>query len=109
MRAGELRECKLQIIKPTTVVDDFGAEHTEWSAVSTARAQRVKMSGSRVNEVGELFPNYVAEYIIRYPITIEENWRVCDLFDNEKTYVVTNIIPNRLKGMKTISCERLNE
>lgn len=109
MRAGELRECKLQIISPAIETDDFGAETTLWSVETTTRAQRVKYTGSRVKEVGEMFPNYTAEYIIRYPVKVKENWRVCDLFDDNKIYIIGNIIPNRLKGMKTLVCERLNE
>lgn len=110
MRAGGLRECKLWIQRPVIVRDEFGAEHTEWEDRAIVRGQLNRFSGARSDEAGEHWSNYTAEYYVRYATPVCENDRVRDLFGpDDLTYVVVAITTNRLKGMKAISCERINE
>lgn len=80
---------------------------TTYELQRTVRAQRVKQSGNRSEEVGEHFPDYRAEYNIRDAHQVEENWRVQQL--GGYLYTVVAIIPNLDRGMKTLICERVNE
>ena len=98
---------KLKLLQPLTVSDAYGAEATEWHAVRTVWAERVKLTGNRSEEVGEHFADYRAEFNIRIAHPVHENWRAQQLGGN--LYTVTNIIPNVDKGYKTLVCERVNQ
>lgn len=106
MQAGRMKY-KLELHEPVTAVGKFGSEKTEYRKSRTVWAERVKISGNRHVEVGELFPDYHAEFNIRDVHPIKESWRVKQLGGN--TYTVTNIICNLDRGMKTLICERVNE
>lgn len=106
MQAGKMKY-KLELLEPVLAGDKFGSEKTEYRIIRTVWAERVKISGNRREEVGELFPDYRAEFNIRDVHPVKENWRVKQLGGN--TYTVTNIIYNLDRGMKTLVCERVNE
>ena len=78
MQAGRMRY-KLVLLEPIAAVGKFGSEKTEYCKVRTVWAERVKISGNRHVEVGELFPDYRAEFNIRDVHPIKENWRVKQL------------------------------
>lgn len=105
MQAGRMKY-KLQILEPVRKTDRFGAEHTDFEPRQIIWAERVKFSGRRSNEVGERFPDYHVEFNIRDAHKICENWRVKQL--GGYVYTVTNIEPNRDRGMLTLICERFN-
>lgn len=106
MIAGRLKY-RLTILKPLNVVNDYGEEVQTFIETTTVRAERVKHSGRRSEEVGEHFPDYSAEYNVRAAHPVEENWRVKEV--DGYLYTVTNIIPNKDKGYKTLVCVRVNE
>lgn len=97
---------RLKLLKPEIKKDGFGAEKTEYVATATVHAERVKATGGYRAEVGELFPDYSVEFNIRDAHEIKENWRVEQL--GGYVYTVTNIIPNKDRGMLTLKCERVN-
>lgn len=98
---------RLQVLQPVTKCNDFGEETAIYCHVRTIWAQRVKLSGSRSEEVGEHFPDYRVEFNVRDVHPIRENWRVKQL--GGYLYTITNIIPNIDRGMNTLVCERVNE
>lgn len=105
MLAGRLRY-KLELLEPRTVANGFGEEQLEYVATRTVRAERVKLSGNRSEEVAEHFADYRVEFNIRDAHTVSENWRVRQ--PGGYTFTVVNIIPNPERGMLTLVCERLN-
>ena len=106
MRAGTLKY-KLQLLEPKRVTDRMGAERTEYVPTRVVRAERVRATGSRSEEVGEHFPDYRAEFNVRDAHPVKENWRVQQL--GGYLYTVVAIIPNIDRGMNTLVCERVNE
>lgn len=106
MRAGALKY-KLVLLEPVYTEGRMGAQKVTYTERRTVWAERVKMTGSRSEEVGEHFPDYRVEFNIRDAHPVKENWRVRQLGGYE--YTVTNIIPNLDRGMKTLVCDRLNK
>lgn len=106
MRAGALKY-RLTLLKPQRVTDRMGAEKVDYMATRTVRAERVRATGSRSEEVGEHFAAYNAEFNIRDAHEVEENWRVRQ--EGGHLYTVVSIVPNRDRGYKTLICERVNE
>lgn len=105
MLAGRMKYM-LEILEPKTVCGDFGDQVTEYVSFRTVHAERVKISGSRSEEVGEHFADYRVEFNIRDVHPVKESWHVRQLGGYE--YIVVNVIPNRDRGMLTLCCERLN-
>lgn len=106
MRAGSLKY-RLTLLEPVRTFDRMGAEATTYTATRTVWAERVRTSGSRSEEVGEHFADYVTEFNIRDAHTIAENWRVQQLGGH--LYTVVAIVPNIDRGFITLKCERVNE
>lgn len=106
MQAGKM-DTKLRLLRPEVVTDGFGSEKTVWTETKTVWAERRRMSGTYGVELGERFPDYHAEFNIRDAHEVDENWRVEQLGGH--LYTVTNIEPNRKRGMLTLRCERVNE
>ncbi len=96
----------MELLRPVTRRDKFGDEATEYVPSNIVHAERVKFSGSRSEEVAEMFPDYRVQFRIRDAHRVEENWRVRQL--GGYLYTVTNIEPNLDRGMKTLMCERVN-
>lgn len=105
MLAGRMKYM-LELLEPKTLCSDFGDQVTEYIFFRTVHAERVKISGSRVDEVGEHFADYRVEYNIRDVHPVKEGWHARQLGGYE--YIITNVIPNRDRGMLTLICERLN-
>ena len=97
----------LSLLRPVTTTNDFGERVTSYEAAGSCRAELVKHTGKRSEEVSEHFPDYSAEFNIARPVVVEENWRAQHMGGH--LYTVTNIIPNLEKNMKTLRCERVNE
>ena len=98
---------RLEILKPDAPEGGFGdAVATRFTAVGTVWAERVKMTGRRIAEAGEMFPDYSVRWNIRDAHTVSEGWRVRHLGGH--LYTVNNIIPNADRGMLTLECERVN-
>ena len=106
MRAGTLKY-RLTLLEPQRVTDRMGAERVDYIETRTVRAERVRTTGNRSEEVGEHFPDYRAEFNVRDAHPVKENWRVQQL--GGYLYTVVAIIPNIDRGMNTLVCERVNE
>lgn len=106
MRAGPMKS-RLEMLRPQTTSNAYGEETITYESAGIIRAQRIKQSGHRSIEAGELFPDYRAEFNVRDAHPVKENWRVRQL--GGYLYTVTNIIPNIDQGMVTLICERVNE
>lgn len=105
MQAGKMRY-RIEILEPVKGANRFGEQAETFESRGTAWAERVKLTGRRSEEVGEHFPDYSVRWNIRDAHRVEENWRVRQL--GGYLYTVTNIIPNRDRGMLTLVCERVN-
>ena len=96
----------LDLLEPVKSVNRFGEQEERFEPRGRAHAERVKMTGRLSLEVGEGFPDYSVRWNIRDVHRVRENWRVQHL--GGYLYSVTNIIPNRDRGMLTLVCERVN-
>lgn len=106
MRAGGLKY-SLEVLTPIRETDRMGAERIEYESRGIIHAERKTARGNRSEEVGEHFPTYAAEFIVRDAHRIEENWRVRQL--GGYLYTVVAIVPNLDKGFKVLECDRVNE
>ena len=106
MRAGRL-EYRITLLRPVTTTNTFGEEVTEWATSVEADAELVTYTGRLSEEVGEHFADYSTKWNIHEAHEVAEHWRVQD--EDGLLYTVTNIIPNRRRGFKTLICERVNE
>ncbi len=106
MRAGELKY-RLEVLRPLKGGNGFGERVAGYESVGVIRAERVKISGTRIHEAAEMFADYRVEFNIRDAHLVEEHWHVRQLGGYE--YVVTSVIPNIDRGMKTLVCERFNQ
>lgn len=106
MRAGTLTY-KLIILKPETVRNKLGEKSLAWTEQKAVHAERVRLTGSRSEEVAEHFPAYSVNWNIRAAHTIEENWRVQEV--GGYLYEVLAIEPNKRKGYLTLITQRVNE
>ena len=85
----------------------MGAGRTEYVPTRVVRAERVRATGRRSEEVGDHFPAHTAEFTLRDAHPVQEHWRGQLLGGNLQTIV--SIIPNRDKGYNTLLCDRVNE
>lgn len=98
---------RVELLKPERAVNSYGEEEVTYIPQSTIRAERVRFSGRRSDEVGEHFADYTVAFNIRRSHEVAENWRLREVGGN--TYTVVAIEPNIRKGYNTLTCERLNE
>lgn len=105
MQAGKMKY-RIELLEPVRREGRFGEQTEGYESRGTARAERVKLTGNLSEELGEHFPDYSVRWNIRDAHHVEEHWRVRQLGGHE--YTVTNIIPNRDRGMLTLVCERVN-
>lgn len=49
---------RIKLLKPVATANAYGEETNAYELQRTVRAQRVKQSGNRSEEVGEHFPDY---------------------------------------------------
>lgn len=97
----------LQILKPTYTTTMSGAEDVDYVETQIVHGERVSVSTSRKDEVGEHFPDVSVQFNIRSVFHIEENWRVKQI--DGYLYTVVGVIPHKLKQFNTIILERVNE
>ena len=110
MRAGPMRY-RLELLRPERRVDEYGSESVTFVHAGTAHAERVKATGVRSEEAGEHFPAYSVSWNVHDAHPVAENRRVRQFSPPGQpyTYVVTNVVPLRERGMLTLVTERLNE
>lgn len=106
MIAGKMK-AQIELLEPMRTTDRMGAEKVSYNPTRTVHAERVAMSGSRSDEVGEHFSDYSVQFNIRDAHPVAENWRVRQL--GGYLYTVCAIVPNTDRGYKTLICDRVNE
>lgn len=106
MAYTELFTERITFLKQTVAVSaTTGFKQTVYAEDRSVWAERVKMSGSMVTEIGEEFPDYRIEFRTHIFYKCEEHWRI--RYEN-RDYEVTSIIKDRRNGLQTISCTRIN-
>lgn len=105
MQAGRLKH-RLEAYRPSEVQDAFGGTSQGFELYKMIRAERVKMTVFKSDEIGEHFADSRAEFNIRDSHPVADTWRVKDLCGYE--YTVVAVLHNVDRGMKTLVCERLN-
>lgn len=105
MRAGLLQET-INIIRPTTLKNEYGEEDTEWKLIYTTKARLVHNSGSRNNENGEIFYAYVKTFEVRDHVPVEEFDRI---EWNTKLFRILDIEPDKHQRKLTIKTELIND
>lgn len=98
---------RLELQHPVEDDSAFGSEPMKFIVTKTVHAERVKISGNRVDEAGEHFADYTVDFNIRDAHEVKEGWRVRQI--GGYVYTVANIIPNLDRGMLTLQCVRVNE
>ena len=108
MRAGRMRS-RIILLEPTVLTDEYGAETKGFAESRIIRAERASISANRSDEVGEHFADFRTQFHIRFNSShnVSENWRLKEL-DGE-LYTVVAVIPNIVRQMKTLICEKVNE
>jgi len=106
MRAGAMKY-RLRVLCPQSTTSGFGDEGEPFQFLRTIWAESVKLTGSRSIEVAEQFANYYAEFNIRDAHKVKDGWRVQQ--EDGVLYDVTNVIPNKDRGMLTLQCMKVNE
>ena len=105
MIAGRMTE-RVVLLQPSVTKDKFGAETTSYESSRTVHAEVMWKSGGLRGEVGERFPDGRVEVIIRDAHTVDPLWR---LTYQGLTYQVAAVEHNRVKGLKRLICDRVNE
>lgn len=105
MIAGRLTE-RVKLLRPASTTDRFGSNTISYVEVATVHAEVKWKSGSTAGEASELFSGDRIEILIRSAHTVEPKWRAEYM---GVIYFVEAIEHNRLKGMKRLLCNKVNE
>lgn len=97
---------RVALLRPTVSRDNFGAETTRYEVPRTVHAEVVWKSGGLRSEVAEHFADGRIEVLIRDAHDVAPLWRVTY---QELTYQVSAVEHNRVKGLKRLICDRVNE
>lgn len=100
---------RITLLRPVVAQDEFYAEDVTYVPTRTIWAEKRKMTGRNVAEVGEPFPEYAAEYNIYDAHEVAENWRVQEEGKRGHLYNVSNVIWNKERQMLTLQCDRINK
>lgn len=106
MRAGELTE-RVEILRPERATAGSGSKTADWQPQGIWSAQLRGARGWRRDEVGEHFPDHSATFLVRASAPTGENWRLRHI--GGYLYTITAVETSRRLGMKTLTCERVNE
>ena len=105
MIAGRMTE-RVVLLEPTVTRDKFGSEVTTYDDFRTVHAEVQWKSGGTNLQVSELFPDGHIEVIIRDAHPVEAKWRIrC----NGELYHVGAVALNRVKGLKRLICDKVND
>lgn len=99
---------QLEILEPVYEAGSGGSQQTRYDSRGRARAERVRLTGRRIDEVGEHFADYSVVWRVRSSVPCKENWRVREP-GADILYSVTHIEPEPRIGAQVIYCERVNE
>lgn len=107
--AGRLTE-RLEVSDMTKGSNDFGRGKVGYvKRDGFIRAELRKQTGRQLEQGGEVFAAYAAEFNIRDRHQIKEGDRVRHLCPGGFLYKVENILWNRQKCMKTLQCSKVHE
>lgn len=105
MRSGNMTQI-LQIKAPKSGNSRSGSHRGEWETTEEqVFAERVGMSGGRVQKLGEMFASERVTWNIWDCYEIKRGWRVAH---NGEEYAVTAIIPDEQKRMLTLVTDRVD-
>lgn len=110
MIAGKMRD-RVGFLEPVVTTDAYGDEVTTWTDRGRFWAERVKYTGTRSDEVGEHFPAYRAEWLVRIGVPVAANWRLYEFSadpQNNEVWNVLAVVRDAAHGLLRLSCERLN-
>lgn len=105
MRAGALNE-NITILRAEKVRDDYGIDKEEWQLFCQTKAAVKYLSGSRTQDVQELFFDERVEFTIRYYHTVQPTDRIKYY---GQTYRIISINPDKRANSQTIVTEIVNE
>ena len=106
MNAGTLFY-DIVIEKPEIIVnDDFGSQTETWIKYIKTKADVIWESGNRTNDNNETFYSWNMTFRIRYYHDVNEKMRIVW---NNKRYRILSIMPDRIKQVKTIRTELIND
>lgn len=106
MAYTELFTERIELMRPETVVNPkSGARRTVFTPTQKIWAERVRVSASTQQVIGEDFPEYRIDFRTHIFYTCEEHWR---LTYEGRVYEVKNVIRDRRNGLKLLKCNRVN-
>lgn len=105
MKAGSLNEV-ITILRCVINKDDYGSETRVWEDYKTTKASKQFNSGNRVTEDNEIINSSIITFSIRIHHDVNEQMR---LRYKGKTYVILSVDDDRLRQLKSIKCELVNE
>lgn len=105
MIAGRMTE-RVVLMEPTATTDGFGSEVVTYSDFRTVHAEVQWKTGGIFLQASELFPDGHIEVIIRDAHPVEAKWRIRY---NGEQYQVGAVAPNRVKGLKRLICDKVND
>lgn len=109
MIAGRLCD-RIHLYCPVRVANEYGEMETTWQDRGQMRAERVRLTGRGMEQAGEIFAEYAARWRVRYSHTVKSGWRVQQVGEDDgNLYEVRAVEPNRVRGLKELVCERVNE
>lgn len=108
MKSGRMKD-RVVLLRPTVTTDAYGAETTSYTAAKTIWAEVQYKDASTSQEVGEFFMDQRIDVLIRDQHEIGEKWRIRQLTGLGNLFYVRNIVPDRLRQMNRLICERVNE
>ena len=105
MIAGRMTE-RVVLIQPSATTNGFGSDVVSYTDVKTVHAEVQWKSGGTYQQASELFPDGHIEVIIRDAHQVEAKWRIRY---NGEVYNVAAVAPNRVKGLKRLICDKVND
>ena len=105
MIAGRMTEMVV-LMQPSTATNGFGSDVVTFADFRTVHAEVQWKSGGTYQQASELFPDGHIEVIIRIAHPVEAKWRIRY---NGEVYNVAAVAPNRVKGLKRLICDKVND
>lgn len=106
MNTALLRQCKIEVYKPTRTQNSFGEWDDQWTLFKTYRAGLLAQSMNRNITEDEYYHPQYKEFIVRAYADIDEVDRI--KFEG-KMYNITSVEINQYFNNKQIKCEIAKE
>lgn len=99
-------DIQITLLRPVSTTNAFGEETLSYEETISPWANRATYTGRSVEEVGEHFADYSAEYYVNSCYEVAEGWRI---IAEGVLYEVRSVLFFRRSGLKKIIAERVNE